>query len=457
MKLPRALSRPVTMDASGQRNWLYPQKVTGYFSKRREWVSWALLLFYLAVPWVRIDGLPALKLDIVEQHFIIWGTTYWPQDVKYLVFVLIGAAILLFFVTSLAGRLWCGWACPQTVFLEFVFHRIENLIEGDRNKRIALDKGPWNAVKIGKKLLKHAIFLAVGFVIANTFLAYFKSTEEVLEWIGRPPYENWGAFLFMLANFVVFYLNFAWFREQFCTILCPYARFQSALVDKHTLQVTYDYNRGEPRGKVKKAEGDCIDCKACIRVCPTGIDIRNGVQLECIGCTNCIDACDNIMERINKPKGLIRYSSEAQMEDQQQRLIRPRVVIYASFLVILSIGFFWSLAVRPLVEFTIIRAPGEPYTLLEGKTVSNHLSLRLLNKDQVDHNITVKVSGAEDARLIVPVQPFPLPANSLKRMELFVNIPQANMPSGKQAITLLLFSDDREIAESSTFILGPIL
>lgn len=457
MKFTEAPSRPSTLSQSGKRLWLYPKKMRGYFTKRREIVSWFLLFVYLVIPWITINGLPLLKLDMIDQEFIVGGKIFWPQDVIYLTYVLLMAAVALFFVTSIFGRIWCGWACPQTIFLEFCFRRIERLIEGDRNQQMSLARAPWSFNKVWKKGLKHFFFLAFAWVIANTFLAYFKGTDQVLEWIIRPPSEQWGAFLFVFINFALFYLDFAWFREQFCTIVCPYARFQSALTDKYTMQVNYDVDRGEPRGKFGKTDGSCVDCNACVSACPTGIDIRNGVQLECVACTSCIDACDSIMDKLKQPRGLIAYRSEVPLKNKKQQLFRPRVMIYSGMFMVLMVGFVWSLMTRPLLEFNIIRAPGAPYTLLNDTTVSNHLSLRLVNKDLKGHMITVKIEGIEGAQLIVPIQPYPLPENSLKRMELFVNVPKSKMPEGKKEVTLRLFSDGQEISSASTFILGPIL
>ncbi len=451
----KAHSRPSTMDQTGKRLWIYPQAVAGFFTHRREWVSYFLVVVYLLIPWLRYDGLPLVQLNITERQFIILGNIYWPHDVKYLVFVLILAGISLFFFTALAGRLWCGWACPQTVFLEFIFRKVETWIEGDRNKRMALDRAPWTSQKLIKKASKHAVFLLFSAIVANTFLAYFVGTENVLVWMTQAPTEHWVAFLVMAANLGVFYFNFAWFREQFCTILCPYARFQSALTDEHTLQVTYDFTRGEPRGKKGKVAGDCIDCGACVRVCPTGIDIRNGNQLECIGCARCIDACDLIMDKVKRPRHLIRYDSEARLNKKTTTLMRPRVLIYAVLLVVLVSGFFWAVSHRPLVEFNVLRSPGNPYIILQNGDVSNHLSLRLVNKDRQSHNISFRLEGLDEAQLVVPVQPFLLPANTIRRLEIFINVPVAALSDGKHPVVLKLYSDEMEVAQSDAYVLGP--
>ena len=451
-----------TMDKEGHRLWVYPQTVHGIFTRRREIVSYFLIIFYLVMPWLKVNGLPAIQLNIANRQFILLGSIYWPQDIKYLVFLLIAAGVALFLFTSVAGRIWCGWGCPQTVFLEFVFRKIEIWIEGERNQQMALDHSAQSLGKLFKKTVKHLIFIAIAAVVANTFLAYFVGTEKVLEWMVLPPTAHWGAFIFMMVNLCVFYFDFAWFREQFCTVICPYARIQSALTDENTLQVTYDFKRGEPRGHLNKAEGDCVDCGACVRVCPTGIDIRDGSQLECIGCARCIDACDEIMTKIKKPLRLVRYDSDARLENQEQHLIRPRVLIYFLLLVVLICSFFWTVSHRPLIEFNILRSPGEPYTVLKNVVsqhdiISNHFSLKILNKDKIDHQIFVRASGFDSAQLIVPIQPFPLSANSLKRLEIFLNVDQTKIPTGKHPITIQLFSNNQEVARTSSFILGPIL
>ena len=443
-----------TLDEHGKRLWVYPQKIQGFFTRRRGLVSAFLILFYLLVPWIKVDGLPAIQLNILERQFILLGHIFWPQDVKYLVFILLGAALSLFFFTALAGRLWCGWACPQTVFLEFIFHRIETWIEGDRNQRMALDRAPLSVEKVLKKGFKHLIFLAFASLIANTFLAYFVGVENVLDWMTGPPSAHWTAFIFMMANLVLFYFDFAWFREQFCTVLCPYARFQSALADEQTLQVSYDERRGEPRGKLGKSEGDCVDCGACVRVCPTGIDIRNGTQLECIGCARCIDACDDIMRKVDKPEGLVRYDSLSRMMNQDQPLFRGRVLIYGILLIGLTIGFVWSITARPLVEVTILRNPGEPYSILPDGRVSNHLSLRIVNKGREPRLVSFELEKPTDAELVVPVQPFHLKANSLQRMEVFVMVPQDKMPEGKLPVKLKMYSRE-EVADPDVILLGP--
>ncbi|MBT7893261.1 MAG: cytochrome c oxidase accessory protein CcoG, partial [Deltaproteobacteria bacterium] len=317
-QVPKSL---YNIDATGKRHRIYPQDITGKFTRIRTKLAYLLILIYLLPPWLKINGLPVIQLNIPDRQFVLFGSIFWPQDVQYLVFIFILAGLFLFFITALLGRVWCGWACPQTIFLEFVLRRIEYWIEGNRTDQIKLDKSPWTPSKFTKKAIKHLLFLLVAAVVSNTFLAYFTGVDSLLQWISSPPWENWTAFLFMLFFLFAFYFDLAHFQEQYCILVCPYARFQSALIDSQTIQVMYDPRRGEPRGRRSKVTGDCIDCSACIRACPTGIDIRNGSQLECIGCTRCIDACDRIMTRIKKPKGLIRYESELGLAGEKPSVI----------------------------------------------------------------------------------------------------------------------------------------
>ncbi|MGK5091004.1 cytochrome c oxidase accessory protein CcoG [Deltaproteobacteria bacterium TL4] len=446
--------RPSSIDAKGYRNWIYPQELKGWFYQHRQWVGYGLILFYLVMPWIHFHGMPAIQLNVEDRQFILFGQIYWPQDVKYLMFVLAIASIALFFFTALAGRLWCGWACPQTIFMEFVFRPIEKLLEGPRNQRIALDRAPWTWNKIWRKGVKHLIFLFISAIIANTFLAYFVGMDEVLAWMRHSPKENEGEFIFMFVNLAIFYFDFSWFREQFCIIACPYARFQSALVDEQTFQVTYDPKRGEPRGHLGKVKGDCIDCGACVRVCPTGIDIRNGTQMECIGCARCIDACDQMMEKVKRPKGLVRYDSLARMSAESSSLVRPRTIIYAVLLLSLILSFFWVLAHRSLVEFTVIRPPGDPYTILPDGKVSNHFVLRLINKDLTDHTVDVHLDDDTEGELIVPFRPFHIKANSDAHLDLFVNIPQGKLLRGKYPAHLII-NDSFQVKETIVQVIGP--
>jgi cytochrome c oxidase accessory protein FixG len=347
-KLPRGRwpikSRPGVLDSSGSRIFQYPLEVSGYFRKRRDIVYSILIAIFLFLPWIKIGGVQSILLDIPGRQFSIFGLRFWAHDAPMLFFVFGGFALSLIFVTAIWGRVWCGWACPQTVFIDGVYRRIEAWVEGKAHQRKLLDQSDWNFEKIRKRVLKHILFLAVTLIITHSFLAYFVGSGNVLSMVLRPPGENWISFLFVLISTSILYFNFAWFREQFCIIMCPYGRLQSALFDSNTMIVGYD-----------KARGDCIECKKCVYACPTGIDIRDGVQLECIACTACMDACDEIMAKVKKPPGLIKYSSEMELAGQKAPKVRPRTIAYGAFLLLLCLGFVITLSSRNPVDIHLIK------------------------------------------------------------------------------------------------------
>ena len=307
-----------TTDEQGRRIFLHPADVQGFFRTWRTRVQAVLLLFFLFLPWVEIQGRHALLLDLAQRRFEIFGLSLRAHNAPLLFLVFAAAAFGLFFTTAIYGRIWCGWACPQTVFIDGVFRRIEKWVEGSALERRKMDKEPFTLKKLSKRSLKWTLYLAATLVITHSFLAYFVGTDKIAEMIQKPPAENWGSFLFMLVSTAIILFDFAWFREQFCTLVCPYGRFQSVLMDKASMIVAYDTSRGEPRATPQAKiiaknhntqVGDCVNCYRCVQVCPTGIDIRRGVQMECIACTACIDACDDVMTKIKKPTGLIRYDS----------------------------------------------------------------------------------------------------------------------------------------------------
>lgn len=386
-----------TIRDDGSRLFLHPSDVRGRFTLLRRLSGWFLIAFYLALPWIPLGGHPAVFLDIAERRFHLFGQTLAFQDAWLLFFGITGLGFTLFFVTALLGRVWCGWACPQTVFLEHVYRWIERRLEGDSVKRRALDAAPWSTTKALRRGLKHVLFLAVSATIAHLFLAYFVSLPELWAMMHQAPGQHWSAFVFVGVFTGVLYFNFAWFREQLCIVICPYGRLQSALIDDHTLNIGYDENRGEPRGKTPDA-GDCIDCHRCVQVCPTGIDIRQGLQLECIGCAACIDACDEVMTRLKRPPGLVRYDSLSGLGGTPTRWLRPRTYLYSALLLVGAAVTLWAASTLRPASLSVTRLQGLPY-YIETDAVRNQFLVRLVNKSHQPASLHLTASGPVPLRL----------------------------------------------------------
>lgn len=386
-----------TISDDGSRFFLHPADVRGFFSKHRRWTGLLLIAVYLSLPWFDIGDHPAVFLDVGGRRFHLFGLTLAFQDAWLLFFAITGLGFGLFFVTSLLGRLWCGWACPQTVFLEHVYRPIERFIEGDAVQRRRLDASSWTKEKILKRTAKQIAFVLVSAVISHLFLAYYVSLAELWDMMHTAPKEHWGAFLFVFIFTGVNYFNFAWFREQLCIVICPYGRLQSALTDENTVVIGYDEKRGEPRGHAKDPEaGACIDCNRCVQVCPTGIDIRHGLQMECIGCSACIDACDEIMTKVKRPTGLIRYDSLNGLEGGETQWIRPRTIMYSILLLVGMSVAGWSIStVRP-ANLGVTRMTGAPY-IVSDEAVRNQYLVRIVNKRESVQSFTLEVIGAPEA------------------------------------------------------------
>ena len=413
-----------TIATDGSRRDIEPADVHGRFITARRWSGWGLIAFYVALPWIPVNGYPAVFLDVAGSRFHFFGFTLAAQDTWLLFFGVSGLGFALFFLTALFGRLWCGWACPQTVYLEHVYRVIERWIDGDATERRALKAAPLTAAKAGRRVAKHALYLVVSLVITHIFLSYFVSLPEVWQMMHDAPGEHWAAFLFVFIAAGILYFNFAWFREQLCIVICPYGRLQSALTDDHTMAIGYDTKRGEPRGKLGTPDaGACVDCNRCVQVCPTGIDIRHGLQLECIGCAACIDACDEVMTRIERPHGLIRYDSFVGLNGGRTRWIRPRIIVYFILLMIgVGVASFAFSTVKP-ASFMVYRMTGAAY-FVDRDDVRNQFMVRLVNKRPEPATFIVSTEsvpdGVEQTGFRDPVTLAPL-AEQVSPLVLIVN------------------------------------
>ncbi|MEO5917584.1 MAG: cytochrome c oxidase accessory protein CcoG [Luteolibacter sp.] len=456
LKQPNLVS-VTTINDDGSRYFLHPADVKGPWNIFRRFVGVLLIAVYVLLPWIPINGNPAVFLDVENRMFHLFGLTLVPQDLWVMFFAISGLGFVLFFATSLLGRVWCGWACPYTVFLDHVYRRIERWIEGDAPARRALEKAPWTAGKISKRLLKHFLFAAIAAAIAHVFLSYFVSLGRLYDFMQEGPLQHVTAFGIVLFLTLVLWFCFGYFREQFCIIMCPYGRLQSALTDDDTVNVGYDEKRGEPRGAKGKAEGDCIDCRRCVQVCPTGIDIRNGLQLECIGCTACIDACDDIMTKVDRPKGLIRYDSFNGFAGKKRRYLRPRVYAYCALagLGLAALILVASNKARPFIA-TISRAGGAGF-FSDDASVRNIYKVRVFNKRNQTATVTIHLGKGTPAgyQLSGADQSFSLPALSEMSRTCVVFAPLASYV-GTSDIVIEVHADPGDVILKKTArFLGP--
>ena len=416
-----------TIRNDGSRAFLYPADTRGRFTRARQWSAAVLIFFYLSLPWIKINGYPAVFLDVTERRFHLFGLTLAAQDLWLMFFLITGVGFSLFFVTALLGRIWCGWACPHTVFLDHVYRRIERWIDGDAVKRRALAAAPLSVGKFFKRALKHTLYVLVSAVITHLFFAYFVSLPTVWAMMRAAPGEHWSAFAFVAIYTGGLYFNFAWFREQLCIVICPYGRIQSALIDDHSLVIGYDAKRGEPRGKVGTPDvGDCVACNRCVNVCPTGIDIRQGLQMECVGCTACIDACDDVMTRLKRPLGLIRYDSQTAFAGKPTRWLRPRTFLYGALLLVGASVATWALStVRP-ANLGITRITGAPY-IVSADFVRNQFLVRVVNKRNQPVRFVLHVNHAPaELRQTGLTTTLEIPALGEIVQPLVLQLPRAN-------------------------------
>ena len=458
-----------TLGKDGKRRWVYPSLSHGQFLRARRIVGWLLILLFTALPWIKIHQKPAIFLDLVHREFTFFGLTLYSTDTGLVMAFLIGTMVAVCFITALLGRVWCGWGCPQTVYLEFVYRPIERLIEGTEAARKRRDSGPHNWDKIWRKGLRFFIYILISLALAHTFVAYFVSWDALIEWMLRPPKENWSFFVMMSLTTGLVLFDFAVFREQMCTITCPYARLQSVLLDPDSMIVSYDPSRGEPRGRRTRKEreqekaslnigkGDCIDCFACVRTCPTGIDIRDGLQMECIGCTQCIDACDHMMISVGKPVGLIRYTSENALENKRTRILRPRVLLYGAFLTLLTGVMIALIAVRTNLDVNIGRiASGESAFLqVTDDTIANRLRFRIQNRKE-PAQAQIRVVSPEGAELrVMGAQTFDVGTGETVRVQTLVIVPSEHFVNGS-ADAVFEVELSNGLVERQTFsLLGP--
>jgi len=437
-----------TLDKEGKRKWIYAWQPKGKFYNIRTWLSYAYFIIFFGLPFVEINGRPLFMFNIPQAKFIIFGKIFWPQDFFIFGLTMITFIFFIILFTAAFGRLFCGWACPQTNFMEMMFRKVEYFILGNANQQKALKAAPWHRKKIFKVVLKHVLFYALAFTIANFFLAYIIGIQELEKIITEPVSEHVGGFSAILIFSAVFYAVYAFFREQACTVVCPYGRLQGVLLDKNSMIVAYDYKRGEPRGLPKKKHeetalfGDCIDCFQCVKVCPTGIDIRNGVQMECVGCTACIDACDNVMDKISKPRGLIRYASENSIASGEPLHYTTRMKLYTGLCMLVLGVLSIILFSRKDVDATVMRTPGMLFQERGTDSISNLYNIKMVNKTLNDIPLTVKLTNMPGHIEIIGKPFIPVPSSVVTKSP---NKTRKGFASGVNA-----YIDSKELASNGS-------
>ena len=451
-----------TVNEEGNRKWLYPKKPNGKFTNYRTYTSYVLLIILFAIPWIKIDGEPFLMFNIISRKFVLFGQVFWPQDFHIFGLIMISMVIFIVLFTSVYGRIFCGWICPQTIFMESVYRKIEYLIDGDYKEQQHLKIQKWDLEKIGKRSLKYTLFYIIAVAISHTFLAYIIGSDGLLEIQKSPLDAHLGGFIAMLAFSLVFFFVFAWFREQVCLIVCPYGRLQGVLLDRNTLVVAYDYIRGEGRSKYRKDEnrkeagkGDCIDCHQCVDVCPTGIDIRNGTQLECINCTACIDVCDHIMEITNQPKGLIRIDSENAIAENKKNKFSIRSKAYTIFLLLLIVFISFLFKLRGGVETTILRTPGVIYQETENGQISNLYNVKVVNKSSAQLDLSFKLIDSKGKIKMVGQKDLIVKRGESNQQAFFIEIDKKELNQENTPLKIGIFDKDKMIEEEQTTFNGP--
>ncbi len=452
-----------TMEQSGKRKWVFPRKPKGKFTNYRNIVSYILLAVYFATPFISINGNPFLLFDVIDREFYIFGQPFYPQDFFILTLGAIASLIFIIVFTIAFGRIFCGWICPQTIFLEFIFRKIEYAIEGDRNKQMKLDRQEWNSEKIWKRSLKWSIYIVISLIITHFMFMYIVGYREVFRIVSEGPFAHPTNFIVMILFSAAFYFVFAWFREQVCTLVCPYGRLQGVLIDKDTINVFYDFNRGENRAKWRKGEdrkaagkGDCIDCHQCVVVCPTGIDIRDGQQLECVNCTACIDACDEVMEKVGLPKGLIRYASENEIERKSSFQFTGRMKGFTVILIFLMGFLGYLLYNRGEMEAKFIKPAGSTFFVRDGK-ITNTYNYTFLNKTNDKKIVTVKVIEPSHGEITYSASSkIQVDRDKISKGTINISFPESEMKLSKQNITIGVYDMKGNLIDSyQTYFEGP--
>lgn len=450
--------RMPSVTEKGKRNWIYAWQPKGKWYARRSLLSVFYVILFFSLPFIKIQGNPALQINIVEGKFSIFGMIFWPQDFFIFGVAMVTFVVFIYLFTMIYGRVFCGWACPQTIFMEMIFRRIEWWIEGNPNQQRALKAAPWDTEKTLKKVFKHVVFFGLSFVIANTFLAYIIGKDELFKIMTEPVTQHFGGFVALMLFTSAFYIVYAFAREIVCTVICPYGRLQGVLLDKNSVIVAYDYNRGEPRGKGKRPSenglGDCIDCKQCVVVCPTGIDIRNGTQLECVNCTACIDACNAVMDKVGLPRGLVRYASENQLAEKEPFRFTGRMKGYSVVLVLLISGLVTLLATRNDVDVTLLRAQGQLFQEVGKDSLSNLYHINMVNKTHREVKLEMKVEGLPGRINIVGHTGLVTPAEGQAETTFFLILPKSSIKKRDSDVKIGIYKDGKRIRTLKTSFLG---
>ncbi|MDH3653076.1 MAG: cytochrome c oxidase accessory protein CcoG [Myxococcales bacterium] len=455
-QLPVVEEHASSLRSDGSRNYVHPADVKGRFTSLRYAIFSVLIAIYVLLPFVKIGGHPAVFLDIVNRRFYLFGGVFNAQDFWLVFFLLSGVGLTLLIVTAIKGRLWCGYACPHTVFLEGVFRRIERLIEGPRADRLRRNAAGLSFDKVWRKLLKHSVYVVLALLLSHVFISYFVSLPSLVEMVRRSPSEHPTAFTWVIVMSAILYFNFSWFREQLCLIICPYGRLQSAMTDRDTMVIGYDFNRGEPRGKANDPNnGDCVDCKRCVVVCPTGIDIRNGLQMECVGCAACVDACDEIMTKVGRPEGLVRYDSLHGLEGKPKHFGRPRLFFYGGIATLWLLGTALAFSQNTAFEANVLRLEGAPFMVVDSG-VRNSLRVHLVNKTGDKQTFAIEPESESGIEYIIPQRRIELESLGSTYLPILAILPKDQMRPGLE-LKLTISMEGRDDSKGSRVVGAPFV